>query len=123
MANPQAENGHTDIANDVLDALARIRIPGEARQILDFIIRKTWGWHKKKDLISLSQFSEGTGLEKPHISHGLGILLAMNLITRQNNLLPKKAKHLCYLYGFNKNYDTWIPLPKKATLPKKAKKL
>jgi len=28
--NPQIENGHIDIANDIWEALTRIRIPGEA---------------------------------------------------------------------------------------------
>ena len=47
MANPQKENGYTSIANDIVEALAGIRIPGEARQCLDVILRKTYGWNKK----------------------------------------------------------------------------
>jgi hypothetical protein len=48
MANPQAEHGHVDIANEIMEALAKISIPSEARRILDFILRKTYGWHKKE---------------------------------------------------------------------------
>ncbi len=67
MANPQIENGHTKIANEIMDALCCFRIPGEARQVLDCIIRHTWGWNKKTDKISLSQFVAMTGLMKTAI--------------------------------------------------------
>lgn len=48
MANPQCENGFTKIANELMEALAKIRIPGEARQVLDVIFRQTYGWNKKR---------------------------------------------------------------------------
>ena len=56
MASPQLKDGYVAIANEIMDALAHIRIPGEARQVLDVILRKTYGWKKKEDEISLSQF-------------------------------------------------------------------
>jgi phage replication O-like protein O len=122
VANPQVENGHVDIANAIMEALARTRIPGEARQILDYILRKTYGWHKKEDLISLSQFCEGTGLNKTHICQGLNTLVAMNLITKKGKGgFTEKGKGTIYVYGFNKDFDSWRPLPKKVTLPKKVK--
>ena len=66
MRSPQLENGHTRLANEIMEALCRFRIPGVERQVLDAIIRKTYGWHKKKDAISLSQFVEMTGVTKAH---------------------------------------------------------
>jgi len=38
MASPQLENGYTRIANELMEALARIRIPGEARQVKESLI-------------------------------------------------------------------------------------
>ena len=55
---PQLENGYTKIANELLEAIAAIRIPGEAMQVLLVIIRKTYGYCKKKDAISISLFRE-----------------------------------------------------------------
>jgi phage replication O-like protein O len=112
MASPQVENGHTDIANEIMDALAKTRIPGEARQVLDFILRKTYGWHKKEDRIPLSQFVSGTGIRKTHILRAIRLLLSMNLITQKGN---DKGN----IYRFNKDYHTWKSLPKKGTFPKK----
>ena len=61
MTTPQLENGYIKIATELYDALCGIRIPGEARQVFDVILRKTYGWNKKKDAIALSQFVEATG--------------------------------------------------------------
>jgi phage replication O-like protein O len=116
MANPQAENGHIDIANEVMDALVKTRIPGEARQCLDFIIRKTWGWHKKEDFISLSQFAVATGMKKPHVSRAIKFLLIMKLIIKYDN-------GELSTYRFNKDFDLWIPLSKKITTFKKESSL
>jgi len=115
VANPQRENGHTDIANEIMDALAKIRIPGEARQVLDFILRKTYGWHKTGDHISLSQFRDCTLMKTPHISRALDKLQIMNLIVITNIGDTQKGNFI----EFNKDFDTWKPLPKKVTLPKK----
>ncbi len=112
MANPQAEDGYTKIANEIMEALARIRIPGEARQVLDVILRKTYGWGKKKDRIALSQFYESTGgMKKPSISRAIKMLLAIKLIT-----VSEKANRNGQEYEFNKDYETWNPLAKKLTL-------
>jgi uncharacterized phage protein (TIGR02220 family) len=96
------------------------RIPGEARQVLDFIIRKTYGWHKKEDTISLSQFSEGTGLSKVHVCRGIEILKKIEIITQKGNV-TQKGKGLLLTYCFQKDFEKWKPLPKKVTLPKKVK--
>lgn len=112
MENPQKENGHVDIANSIMDAFARTRIPGQARQILDFILRKTYGWKKKTDFISLSQFCAGTGLKKTHVVRAVHLLEKMNLIVTQ------KGNGIAKEYGLNKHFETWNPYPKKVTYPK-----
>ena len=66
-ASPQLENGFIRIATEIFSALGRYRIPGEERQILDCILAKTYGFNKKVDRISLSQFVEFTEVLKPNI--------------------------------------------------------
>lgn len=120
MSSPQKENGYTAIANELMDALCRTRIPGEVRQVLDFIIRKTYGYNKAADRIPLSQFVTGTGLQKPNISRSLRTLIDMNIITVINtdniiNTDNRKIKS----YGINKDYESWRPsLSKLITLSK-----
>jgi len=118
MANPQIENGHTDIANEILDNLMKIRIPGEARQILDCILRKTYGWHKKSDKISISQFYEATKIKKPNIIRAIKLLLSMNLVIKKDNGIIEKDNDIPE-YRFNKDFETWKPLSKKIMLSKK----
>lgn len=114
MASPQKENGYMMIANEIQEHLARMRIPGESYQILNVILRQTYGYRRKEDDISLDFFSEKTGLNKPHVCMAISKLLAMNLITEKGN-----EHRMPNTYQFNKNYDEWKSLPKKVTLPKK----
>lgn len=44
---PQTENGFTQIANELIEQFARIRIPGEAMQVFWVMLRKIYGFHKK----------------------------------------------------------------------------
>lgn len=113
MASPQKENGYTPIANELLEALAGIRIAGEARQILDVIFRKTYGFNKKEDSIALSQFCLITKLGKVSICKNLNKLKEMNLIITQ------KGNPHGNIYRINKDFDTWKPLPKKVTVTNK----
>jgi phage replication O-like protein O len=112
LANPQKENGHVDIANDIAEALARIRLPGQCVQVLWVILRKTYGWQKKNDWISLSQFSQMTGMKKPHVIRALRKLIEMRIVI-------KKGNGATVSYGVQKDYHRWKALPKKITLPKK----
>ena len=93
MASPQKENGYTAISNELLDALSRIRIPGESRQVLDVIIRKTYGFNKKYDCISNSQFVKYTGIKKQHVSRAVAKLKNMNIIYVKSEIGSDKVIH------------------------------
>lgn len=104
MANPQKEDGHVDIANEIIEALAKIHLSGYESQVLWAIFRKTYGWHKKEDWISNTQISNMTGIAEAHVSRTIKILT-------QKNLIIKKSKKI----GFQKDYDLWKKLPKGVT--------
>ena len=118
MTNPQTENGYTKIANEILDALAKYRIPGEQRQCLDVIIRKTYGFNKKQDSIALSQFAEMTGLKKPTVIRAIQGLLSKKIIH-----IIKKDNKPAHIYEFNKHYNQWQSLSKKITEKLLSKKI
>lgn len=120
----QLENSYTKIANELLEAIAAIRIPGEAMQILLVIIRKTCGYHKNKDAISLSQFVSATGMKKPNVCRAIKKLLDMNIIKPLSKKIIKIIeKDNAYIseYELNKDCASWKPLSKKITLSKKIK--
>ena len=125
MANPQPDK-FTRISNELFDALIRTKIPSEARQVLDFIIRKTYGYNKKEDQISTSQIMEATALNRKAIERARKTLRAMNLITthinkgsRKASTTPKNRGSQILFYSFNKDYETWQLPPKTSqTTPK-----
>lgn len=100
MASPQIENGHIDVAHELADALMRTNLSAYQSRVLWALWRKTWGWHKKEDWISTSQFVEMTGISKGHVAATLKELAMRNMITRTRNET-----------AFNKDYTQWRELP------------
>ena len=80
MNSPQLENGYLKLASELVDALASYRIPGEQMQVLWVIIRKTYGYNKKEDKISNSQFCELTGLKKPAVCRAINGLVDKKVV-------------------------------------------
>jgi len=122
MANPQCEDGYVRIANEIIDALIKINLSSYEWRILLAIIRKTYGWNKKKDRISLSQFAKITGIRKSHISRTLSKLVEKNIVTRTGNV-THSGNQRNITYSFQKNYEEWKALPKQVTLPKQVKRV
>lgn len=113
MASPQKEHGFTPIANELLEALCRTRLPGEARQVLDTVIRQTYGYGRSQDRLALSQISAATGLNRFAASRALAKLRAMRIVevTKNGNKFdPNTIK-------INKDWEKWRLLPKKVTPP------
>lgn len=111
MANPQKENGYTAIANEIMEAFSKTRITAEARCVLDFILRKTWGFNKKGDFISLSQFCLGTNLKKSNVCRSIKMLKNHNFIIKRDNK-----------YSIIKDFSLWKPFIKRDNIIKRDNK-
>lgn len=114
--SPQVENGYTRIADEIMEALIRYRIPGEQMQCLLLIIRKTYGFNKVWDTISNSQFVEFTKLNKSNVCRAIRLLIDKNIVVKKDNGYISS-------YCFNKKYQTWKVLSKKITVVKKDNKV
>jgi len=96
MANPQVENGHTKIANELYEASFRVRIPIYDYIIWHCILRNTYGYHKKENWVSLSRISEMTGIQISNVARSKRNLLNNNMIiTKDTNV------------GIQKDYTRW----------------
>lgn len=105
MASPQLENGHTRIANELLEKLTLFPFPNKTTTPLKLcllVIRKTYGYHKKLDCISLKQFQRGTGSNRSNIVHWLKYLVSAGILVKSDT--PNKNG---YFYGINKNWEEW----------------
>lgn len=97
---PQLEDGFTRIANELLLAVIQFKFSERQYKILFALIRKTYGFNKVNDEISLSQLSAICNLPVNHISTVINQLVKLNVI------IKKQGKH-AHSLGINKLYDTW----------------
>ncbi len=104
----QLESGnYTRIVNRVIDELVKAPLLGAELAICLFVIRKTYGYGKSEDKISLSQFEEGVKRSRPTVNKALKNLQLVNilkLVKVGNN------KGACSIWRFNKYYKTWTCL-------------
>jgi len=102
MASPQAEHGHMDLANEIVDAFCRNWPPASEGQILWAILRKTYGWNKQADKISISQFQELTGLSRRTVIYALQNLEAKRMVTIE------KQPGGTNMISFQKDHEKWL---------------
>ena len=115
LISPQLEDGHLKIANSIAEALAHTQLSGHESRVLWFLFRKTYGWSKKADVISLSQWMEGTGLSKSHVVDTLNRLVVRRIIRKA---VPEIRNKKSQEYWFNKHANEWKSFPKTGTFPK-----
>jgi len=111
MANPQIEDGHVDIANEIVEYLAKYRLSGQEWQVIWVILRKTWGWHKKKDRLSLGYIAKMTLMKRPAVSRAINKLVDKGVIKKDNSYIN--------IYMFNKDFETWKTVIRKDTMVSK----
>lgn len=97
MASPQTENGYTRIANELLEQFSMPGMNGSELRVVLFITRKTYGFQKKRDRISLSQFQLGTGMNRAQAVETLRSLLEKKIIIKDEGF-----------FKLNKNYEEWV---------------
>jgi phage replication O-like protein O len=103
--NPQADptHGYVRISNEVYDSLLKYHFKsGYTAIIFLAIIRKTWGWQKKCDAISISQLIDITNFKELAIVRSLDELKNLNMI-----FVSKRSYKNTNTYAINKHYDTW----------------
>lgn len=102
MANPQKENGYTAIANEICDKLRSTDISKGESKILWTVLRATYGWNKKQDNISISQFQKETGMSRWGVCKACTSLVNRCLLGRQRN-----GTTLVTTYYIQKDLDKW----------------
>lgn len=98
----QLENGYTRIANEIMDNLVNTPLLGAEFQVLLFIIRKTYGYNKKQDRISFTQFEKHTGISRQTINKTIKNLVAKGMIVKI--YLPEGNIG----YTFIKDKEKWV---------------
>lgn len=80
--DPIVALGFTKVPNSLLEALCKVNLSKYEWRVLLFVLRKTHGYHKSSDVIPLSQFSGGTGLDRRHVHRALKSLWVKGMIVK-----------------------------------------
>jgi len=80
MENEDKKGFYTRIPNEVMEALSKIKLTLYEIRILLYIMRKTFGWGKDEDAVSLNQFVKETGITRRHVGRTLTCLEDKNII-------------------------------------------
>jgi phage replication O-like protein O len=100
MNSPQIENGHTRIANELLEAVTHFDFTKRQYKILLAVIRKTYGYSKKEDDIGISQLAKMTGLKHTHAALTVRELVEMGVLKRRDG-------NYAHVIGLVKDYAMW----------------
>jgi phage replication O-like protein O len=99
---PQLEDGHVRIANELYDAiLAKVHSLRHLKVALA-IIRKTYGYSKKEDDITISQIAEVSGIHRNNVGTALRELEEMRIVN------PVRAGRHGLMIGINKHHSQWL---------------
>jgi phage replication O-like protein O len=125
------EPNYTQIPNVILDEMAKDMGEAELRVVLA-ICRKTFGWHKVRDKISLSQLEEMTGLSRPGVLNGIeactrkglvlrvksGLSYTYELVITSKHGLPVDAQLVNVVYQSGEEVVNEVYIQKKVNLKK-----
>lgn len=114
MASPQKENGFTPISNEVIEHLVNACLLGSEFSMILFVLRKTWGYQKKTDIISYSQFEKGLNISRMTVSKTIKNLCAKKILVKSHILVDKIS------FSFNKDYESWVVNPRILVKSKRA---
>src|SRR5215470_5896377 len=96
MASPQLEDGHTRIANKILEAIALVPMSARELKVVLAIIRRTYGWNTKTATITAYSIAELTGIDRTHASRTLKRLIDRKILIRDGDSI-----------GLQKDHDQW----------------
>ena len=91
MARIPAPN-YTQIPNEVFDDML-VDLGKSELKVLMVIMRKTFGWHKIRDMISISQLQKYTGLTPSNVLKGIDGLVKKGLVSKKLKAAMGSSKH------------------------------
>lgn len=110
MADVQLEDGFTRLANELMEALARVDIPGRHMRVMLCVIRNTYGRRapgggsKKADRIGSVNIARGSGIDPADVRRCLRDLTRWGMVTRHGG---GSGRGDSPMVGVQKDYDQW----------------
>ena len=88
------DENYTRVHNKILEALYESRFPGSHMAVILYILRKTYGWNKPSDRISISKMARETGYTRRWLVMIISDLEKMCVleVTRNRNGIPHEMQ-------------------------------
>jgi|SRR3990170_4444333 len=103
MASPQKENGHTQIANELFEAILKSNFTLRELKIIFVVIRFTYGFNRKEAELSARFISNATGIKFYHVSNSINDLHKKNVLFFSDSKTHSQGRRI----KLNKDYDSW----------------
>lgn len=100
MASPQAEHGHTRIANELLEAIIRVNLNATQQRILLVLMRETYGFSRKVVTIGYQALATRYGFSKSLLIRELATLVERRIVVKTDGQ-PNG-------WGIQKDYEQWL---------------
>jgi len=101
MANPQIENGHTRIANELLEAIFKYVTNPTWLRLSLVIIRLTYGWQRKEVISNIKSFSKLVRMTEEYVKTSLVEMELEHMVVLEFKN-PREFK-----VSINKDYEQW----------------
>jgi|GEM_PF-4960076 len=105
MSTPFPVCPFTQIPNNLFDDLCR-ELSGAAFKVISIMCRKTYGWHKTSDYISLGQLETVTGMTRKTVIKAIKELEEKGLIIKTQSDIDGACLPNNYALNVNKPVDT-----------------
>jgi len=102
MPGPQREN-YTQIANEILEAVARLAINATQFRILLVVWRYTYGFHRKQHKLSTTFIARATGIHRKQVTRELSKLINRKILIE----VEKPSFNSSRVIAFNKHYESY----------------
>ena len=97
---PSLDNGYTRISNALLEQIIFHNFKKREYKIILAIIRKTYGYNKNSDDITMTQLAQDTDLRRQHIG------VTVRALVKKNVLLSKRGS-FGEIISLSKNHNKW----------------
>ncbi|WP_068783177.1 replication protein [Paenibacillus phocaensis] len=116
MANPQLEDGYTQLANELLEQAALHKFNGTQYAIILVIWRYTYGFKRKEHQLATGFIAKAVGADLSGVKEELNKLIERRVVLVTKEGKGPRPRSL----SFNKNYEEWLPVDNSPPLSKKA---
>lgn len=100
----QPNNNWAKVHNGILEVLASTNFTARELRCLLYLLRMTYGERCKENAISLNNWTQGTGLKRPHVIATLQSLVTRNIIIKTDT-----GTRTAPIWAFNKYFEQWRP--------------